>query len=509
LGKPEWARLERRRRPKTGARRPSPLGRIFEKHQRIIDRSGLLTRPMPALAESSGDLAFALSIIEPKTSYAEVMAEASRGAGLRLDQKARAPSIRPRLRGAVFRAWNGSSWSEVACSSVDRHRLVQSATELRNSIAGATPTRDPPGEAATTKGEKRTLVGRSPEDLSMDDRASWAKRIYDWATGVPGIGNAFARVENAEDERLFLSTAGARCYQQQVRVLASALPLAIEGSKVEYDFLIHGGMGGLEILDGMTEEKVRATAEESLRLLKAKTPATGRMNVVLDPSTSGTFAHESFGHGTEADQLLRDRSYLKPILGQVVGPESLTLVDDGSYDGGWGSIYFDDEGHPSQRTVMVDHGRFVEVLHDRESAEAMGRRPTGNTRRADFESRPFVRMTNTFVEPGDWSLEELLEEARTGLVLESCANGIEDPLGGNMQIKVKKAHRIENGEIGEIYSSLALSGKVLDVLKSIRGIGKSDRLTMSPGFCGKGHSDLLPAGTGGPYLLTEAIVGPA
>ncbi|HTT26184.1 MAG TPA: metallopeptidase TldD-related protein, partial [Thermoplasmata archaeon] len=137
------------------------------------------------------------------------------------------------------------------------------------------------------------------------------------------------------------------------------------------------------------------------------------------------------------------------------------------------------------------------------------RRPTGNCRRADFISRPFVRMTNTFVEPSTWSLDELLKEAKHGLVLESCTSGIEDPLGGQMQIKVKKGHRIEHGERTEIVPSMALSGRVLDVLKAIRGIGRAEQFEMDPGFCGKGHTDTLPVASGGPYLLTEAIVGPA
>ena len=158
---------------------------------------------------------------------------------------------------------------------------------------------------------------------------------------------------------------------------------------------------------------------------------------------------------------------------------------------------------------MVDHGRFVEVLHDRESAAAMGRTARGNTRRADFMGRPFVRMTNTMVEPSDWTFAELLEEAKEGVLLQSCTSGIEDPLGGQMQIKVKKARSIENGQITKRYSSMGLSGRVLDVLRAIKGVSGPEDFAMSPGSCGKGHSDILPAGTGGTYLLTEAVVGPA
>jgi TldD protein len=254
---------------------------------------------------------------------------------------------------------------------------------------------------------------------------------------------------------------------------------------------------------------MREMAKNALALLKARPAPTGTMNVVLDPSLTGTFAHESFGHGAEADQIVRHRSYLAPLLGQKVGPECLTLVDNGAYPGAWGTIFFDDEGWPAQRNVLVDHGTFAEALQDRESAAMLHRHPTGNTRRADFLSRPFVRMTNTYVEPGDRSLEELLEETKDGVLLQSFTSGIEDPLGGNMQLKSKKGRRIENGELTEIYSSMALSGKVLEFLQHIRGVSGAEDFGLGPGFCGKGHSDILVTGAGGPYLASRAIVGPA
>jgi len=244
-------------------------------------------------------------------------------------------------------------------------------------------------------------------------------------------------------------------------------------------------------------------------MLSAAAPPTGEMTVLLDPGVAGLFAHESFGHGTEADQFVRNRSYLKPILGQQVGPEFLSIVDDGSFDGGWGMIYCDDEGHPAQRTTLVDHGKFVGALHDRETAAVLGAHPTGNTRRSDFLSRAFVRMTNTYVEPRDWSFEEILREAKNGVLLERGTSGIEDPMGGQMQLKVKRGHLIENGKVTKLVGSMALSGKVLDFLRATRAVGRETQLVMEPGYCGKGHTDLLPVGSGGAHLLSTAIVGPA
>lgn len=464
---------------------------------------------MNVLPSVEDELARALERLGEKTAYAEVMAQATGGHLLRHDRNATTPEPAPRLEGAVFRAWDDGRWREVAVSGFGRRALDTSVDALVRRLSPAARARSPPGDSPTGDQERETVEQRPVTAFGLEARVQLARTLFDWATQVEGIGNAIVTLGHLTDERLFRSTSGARRRQRIVRVRGTVVPLAIDGARVEYDYFSVGGVGGVERLDELSQERVVATAEEAKRLLAAAAAPTGRMTVLLDPSTSGTFAHESFGHGTEADQLLRDRSYLKPLLGARLGPEEITLVDDGSYEGGWGTIYFDDEGHPAQRTVLVDHGVFVEVLHDRASAAAMGRRPTGNTRRADFLSRPFVRMTNTLVEPGEWTRAELIEEAKDGVLLEHCVNGIEDPLGGNMQFKVKKAHRIHRGEVTDLLPSMALSGKVLDFLKAVRGVSRASDFEMAPGYCGKGHTDLLPAGTGGTYLLSEAIVGPA
>ncbi|HZY70075.1 MAG TPA: TldD/PmbA family protein [Thermoplasmata archaeon] len=460
------------------------------------------------MESAEADLQAALDTLEAHTGYAEVMAEAIEGRGVRFDKEQIILSPTPNLRGAAFRAWNAGRWEEAACTSLGRAELLACAKSVARRIRSSGP-RNPPGESPSGKDSRESPMKRPLSDLSVDDQIELARRIYGWGMQEPGIQNSIVTVGAGQDERLFLSTAGARRRQRITRARAGIAPIAMESGKVDYDFDSVGGTGGLEVLDILTEERVRDVAKASKQLLGASAAPTGRMMVLLDASTSGTFAHESFGHGTEADQFVRDRSYLRPILGSTVGPETLTLVDDGTYPGAWGSMFFDDEGHAAQRNVLVDHGRFVSVLTDRESAAALHVAPSGNTRRADFLHRPFVRMTNTFVEPGDWSFDELLEEAKDGVYLQSCTSGIEDPLGGNMQIKVKKGRKIENGRLGPIFSSMALSGKVLDFLKGIRGVGKADAFEAQPGFCGKGHTDLLPVSSGGSFVLSDAIVGPA
>jgi TldD protein len=464
---------------------------------------------MNDLRDAEADIDRILTRLERATSFADIVAQRVSGQGMRLDQRSTSPSTEARLQGAAFRAWSGGRWVEAASSDLSLPGLEVAAEGIERILATSLIRSDPPGPSSVTDAEAATKPAHPTSEMGLEGMISLGKDVRGWATQVPSVRDAIVRISWEDEERLYLNTVGARTYQKISRVSASVVPLAFEDGRVEFDFLGEGGVGGTERLGFLTEANVKETAECSRALLSAKTPPAGAMTVILDPSVTGTFAHESFGHGTEADQFVRDRSYLKPLLGQVVGPESLSIVDNGAYPGGWGTIYFDDEGNPGHRTVLIDKGRFVGALHDRETAQALHASPTGNTRRADFLSRPFVRMTNTYVEPGEWGLEELVKEAGNGILLERATSGIEDPLGGQMQLKVKHGHKIENGRVTDLVTSMALSGKVLDFLKGIRGVSTAKDFKIDTGYCGKGHSDSVPAGTGGAYLLSNAIVGPA
>ena len=189
--------------------------------------------------------------------------------------------------------------------------------------------------------------------MGATETIALARDVLGRAIQVPGVRECRVSLGYISEERFYLNSAGARTFRRLDRVRGSAVPLASENGRTEFDFLGRGGVGGREQFDFLTEERVKETARTAAALLHAATPPTGEMEVLLDPSTAGTFAHESFGHGTEADQFLRDRSYLQPLLGATVGPSFLSIADDGAYPGGWGTIFSDDEGHPVRRPCSL------------------------------------------------------------------------------------------------------------------------------------------------------------
>ncbi len=464
---------------------------------------------MTDLRDAQTEIHGALRRLEAHTPFAEALAQTETGWHIQVDRTGPSVRIEPALSGIAFRAWAGDHWVETAAGGLDAPTLAGAIDGLEHRLASAVSKKSPPRDPATGRGSAIHPPRHPMDEKDIEGWIAHAKEYRAWALAIPGVSDGRAMITSSTDTRLYANTAGADLYQVVPRVFGGVFVVAMESGTVRFDVVRPGGMGGQEILEPITEQTVHGAARSAVALLHAKTVPAGRSAIVLDPSTAGTLAHESFGHGTEADQFVRHRSYLQPILGTQVGPEFLSIVDDGSYPGGWGSYYFDDEGTKPRPTYLIDHGRFVGVLNDRTTAAELGGTPTGNARRSDFLSRLWVRMTNTYIAPGNHSREELIEEAGDGLLLEQFTSGVEDPLGGLMQIRVLKGRRIEHGKETDLLGAMALSGRVLDVLRAVRGVSRMEKMGMEPGFCGKGHSDYIPVGSSAAYLLTEATVGPA
>jgi TldD protein len=227
----------------------------------------------------------------------------------------------------------------------------------------------------------------------------------------------------------------------------------------------------------------------------------GFCDVVLEDRIVGILAHEAVGHTAEAD-LVHSGSYLTDKLGQKISTDKITLVDDGRFPSGFGTMKYDDEGTPTEKTIIIEKGVVKGFMHSRETALEFGVSPTGNARAWSFEYDPIIRMRNTYIEPRDETLEELLKDIKDGYFLRGAGDGQADS-NGEFMFGTQEAVKIKNGELKESYRGATISGNAFDVLKNVNGVGKD--LKINIGMCGKEQTNYV--GMGGPHLRTKVLVG--
>lgn len=244
-------------------------------------------------------------------------------------------------------------------------------------------------------------------------------------------------------------------------------------------------------------------AERAIALLDARPPRGGTMNAVLDPELAGVFAHEAVGHASEADLVQEGSSVLAGRIGERIGSPAVTIVDDPSLPE-FGFEPFDAEGCRVGRTKIIRNGVMNAFLHSRETLAAVGHGNAGNARAMPGEP-PQVRMSNTFIENGDSSYDEIVQECNSGILLKGTRGGQVDPGRGVFQFNAEYGYLIKDGEIGEMVRDVSLSGEILMTLHSI-SLCAGDRI-MHQGYCGKG-GQTVPVSDGAPHvLLRDAVVG--
>ncbi|MCP5365513.1 MAG: metalloprotease TldD [Hyphomicrobiales bacterium] len=249
-----------------------------------------------------------------------------------------------------------------------------------------------------------------------------------------------------------------------------------------------------------TDEAVR----QALVNLDAQPAPAGEMTVVLGPGWPGILLHEAIGHGLEGDFNRKKTSAFSGLMGERVAAPGVTVVDDGTIPDRRGSLTVDDEGTPSERTVLIEDGILKGFIQDRMNARLMGVGPTGNGRRQSFAHKPMPRMTNTYMLGGGHDPKEIIASVDKGLYAVSFGGGQVDITSGKFVFSCTEAYRIENGKIGAPLKGATLIGNGPDVLTRVSMIGNDMALDPGIGSCGK-DGQLVPVGVGQPTMRIENL----
>ncbi|MFP4383909.1 MAG: TldD/PmbA family protein [Spirochaetia bacterium] len=251
-------------------------------------------------------------------------------------------------------------------------------------------------------------------------------------------------------------------------------------------------------------ETLRRFLDHCVNFMNTAEPVQpGKYPVVLSPKVAGVFAHESFGHKSEADFMLGDEQMKKDWeIGKQIGEDFLSIVDDGN-ELGIGFTPFDDEGTAASKTYLIKNGKLSGRLHSTATAAEMEENVTGNARAVGFEYEPVVRMTTTYIEPGDIGKKELLSSVSRGIYIDSIRHGSGM---STFTLAPARAFRIENGEIGNPVSVSVVTGNVFRTLQEIEGVSdKLELFSFVGGGCGKMEQFSLPVGFGGPYVKVKSM----
>jgi TldD protein len=282
--------------------------------------------------------------------------------------------------------------------------------------------------------------------------------------------------------------------------------IAEDGSRREVGYQGAGGRYELEKL--LDPEDWKPLVAEAVRVaalnLEAKPCPAGTLDVVLGPGWPGILLHEAIGHGLEGDFNRKETSAFANRLGERVAVPGVTVVDDGTLPGRRGSLNVDDEGTPTQRTVLIEDGILTGYLQDRQNARLMGMEPTGNGRRESYAHLPMPRMTNTFMLAGSDDPEEIVRSVDRGLYAVSFGGGQVDITSGKFVFSASEAYKIEGGRIGEPVKGATLIGNGPDVLTRVSRIGHDLALDQGVGTCGK-DGQSVPVGVGLPTLRVDGL----
>lgn len=258
------------------------------------------------------------------------------------------------------------------------------------------------------------------------------------------------------------------------------------------------------LADGGWQKGADEALRQALVNLEAVEAPAGTMDVVLGNGWPGVMLHEAVGHGLEGDFNRKKTSAFSGLLGEMVAAPGVTVVDDGTIENRRGSLSVDDEGTPSAYNVLIENGRLVGYMQDRQNARLMGMKATGNGRRQGYAHQPMPRMTNTYMLSGDRTPEEIIASVKKGIYAVSFGGGQVDITSGKFVFGCTEAYMIENGRIGAPVKGAMLIGNGPDAMKRVTMIGNDSKLDTGIGNCGKA-GQWVPVGVGQPHLRMDQI----
>ena len=439
--------------------------------------------------------------------YVEVRVEESSSSTIRyrgrdLEEIGRGSGLGGNVRALAGGGWGFASFNDLSDLDAKVRVAVQAARAVggeRVELAEVPPVVDyvPP------------VLGKDPRAVSLADKKAVLDQYVDIMMSTPGVQSSTVGYTDGRRHMIFANSEGSYVDQERVDVNLRISAMARDGAEVQQSGISLGSLGDFEFVEGLHDE-AREVAEKAVALLEAPQVKGGEYTVILDPVLAGVFIHEAFGHLSEADQI-----YVEPRMQQVMKPgrrfggAHLNVKDGATVPRPTlrGSYLYDDEGVRGRETDLIREGVLVGRLHSRETAAKLGEQPTGNARALNYRFAPIVRMTNTFIVPGESTVDDLFAGVEDGLYVKNWYGGMTSM--EMFTFSAGEAYRIRNGQVEELCRPVMLSGNVFTTLENIDGIA-NDLGMNEGGGCGKAGQSPLPVSNGSPHIrIQQCLIGGA
>ena len=404
--------------------------------------------------------------------------------------------------GVGIRIFNGFNSIYVYTNNAERENLLKVAKQ---------------GAMAIDKAKKDLIVNLTRQDVpnlhpikiiphtventkkvELMRKAYYAAKNYD-----DTISQVSVSYGDYEQNILIANSEGLLVEDRRVRTRTGISSVASKDGEMQTGFFGPGAHMGFEYYDTFNiEDYAREASRIAKTMINAEHCTSGKMPVVIDNGFGGVIFHEACGHGLEATSVAKGLSTFSGKLGEQVASDLVTAIDDGTIPNAWGSSNIDDEGTRTQRNVLIENGILKGYMVDKLNGLKMGMPPTGSSRRQSYKLAPTSRMTNTYIENGKSTKEEIIANTENGLYARYMGGGSVNPTTGEFNFAVTEGYMIKDGKIDKPVRGATLIGNGSEVLKKIDMVG--DNLWHGQGMCGS-VSGSIPTNVGQPTIRVSSI----
>ena len=437
--------------------------------------------------------------------FAEIFAEDTYNTSINMINGIVEDGIQGRDHGVGIRIFQGVRSVYAYTNDLTPANLIRVAKEAAAALPGASSVQTLVLNRCAV--DNMHLIKIRPSDVPQARKVEVMREAHTGAQGYDQqISQVTVRYLDTEQNILIANSEGLLTGDRRVRTRLAVQAIATKGNEKQSGFYGPGRHMGFEMFDLINPREAGARAAKiAVTMINADYAPSGRYPVVIHNEFGGVIFHEACGHGLEATSVAKGTSVFAGRIGEKVASDVVTAVDDGSIPHAWGSQNIDDEGTPTRRNVLIENGILKGYMVDKLNGRRMGMEPTGNSRRQSYKFAPTSRMTNTFIEAGESTVEEIIKNTEKGLFAKSMGGGSVNPATGEFNFAVMEGYLIENGEIVKPVRGATLIGKGHEILMKIDMV--ANNLARGQGMCGS-ISGSIPADVGQPTIrVSEITVG--